>query len=231
MREEGSPEPDWDESENWDEFAWERALKHSDDLAGRYFRMLERFGDLPDAEELIAARLGDQGFFEIDDSDFADDWTFEDYEAETDDDDGEEETGVEEGIEPGDALYYENAPVYQRARQIALGWCNILASVLSQDERYWGLKVLFHLGRLLSYLALSIGDGTHSRIRANIAFAKRGLHQINTLLGELDAKSREGPKYSGMFNLVREHLLDTHDLLTTYLMDCHKRAANGSTEE
>ena len=49
MSDESKPAPNWDQSDHWDEFEWEKALKHSDHLAGRYFRMLERFGDLPDA--------------------------------------------------------------------------------------------------------------------------------------------------------------------------------------
>ncbi|MDP7743440.1 MAG: hypothetical protein QGF67_18515 [Lentisphaeria bacterium] len=212
-------QPDWNKSEQWTEFQWEQALKYSDHSAARYFRMLDRFGDLPDAEELIAASLGDLGFFELDDE-FAEDWAEEDEfdedaESGTSDDDGDP-------IVPGDAMYFETSLVYKRARQISLGWCNIEASVLAKEDHMWGLVILLHLGRLLSYLALSIGDGTFDRAAASIAFGKRSLSQINTILGELQGKSQESPKYAGMFNLVSEHLLETHDMLVAHIENCRR---------
>jgi hypothetical protein len=214
-----SNQPDWKNSEQWNEFQWEQALKYSDHSAARYFRMLDRFGDLPDAEELIAASLGDVGFFEFDDE-FGDEWTEEDEfgdDAETEaDEDGRDP------IVPGDAMFFETSLLYKRARQISLGWCNIEASVLAKEDHMWGLIILLHLGRLLSYLALSIGDGTFDRAAANIAFGKRSLSQINNILGELQTKSQESPKYAGMFKLVSEHLLETHDMLVEHNEECRR---------
>lgn len=212
-------QPDWDNSEKWDEFQWEQALKFSDDAAARYFRMLDRFGDLPDAEELIAASLGDYGFFEFEEP-YDEDWASEN---EFDEDQEEDEN---EPIVPGDSIFFEASPLYQRARQISLGWCNIEASVLAQDDRMWGMVLLLHLGRLLSYLALSIGDGTYERADASIAFAKRAMAQINTILGELQAKSQESKKYESMFNLVSERLLETHDMIVTHALECRKNRAS-----
>ena len=214
-----SNQPDWKNSEQWNEFQWEQALKYSDHSAARYFRMLDRFGDLPDAEELIAASLGDLGFFEFDDE-FSEDWTEEDEFG-----DGAETEGSDEDsdpIVPGDAMFFEASPLYKRARQISLGWCNIEASVLAKEDHMWGLIILLHLGRLLSYLSLSIGDGTFVRAVANIAFGKRSLSQINNILGELQTKSQECPKYAGMFNLVSEHLLETHDMLILHVEECRR---------
>ncbi len=231
-------EPDWDNSDNWNEFDWEQALKHSDHVAARYFRMLERFGDLPDADSFIASRLGEQNFFDFQDETF---YTYDESEEEwdhhgegeeggsgeegDDEDDDEEE---DEQIGPGDTLYFETCPVYQRARQIALGWCNILSSVLKPDDRLWGIAVLFHLGRILSYLSLSIGDGTFDRLPASIAFAKRSLQEVNLILGEIERKNKATVSYRTILKLIREHLLETHDMLVTLLMDLRKR--NGSQE-
>ena len=213
-------QPDWNNSEQWNEFQWEQALKYSDHSAARYFRMLDRFGDLPDAEELIAASLGDLGFFELD-NELGEDWTEED---EFDDDN---ETGDEDAdpIVPGDSIFFETSDLYKRARQISLGWCNIEASVLAKEDRMWGLVILLHLGRLLSYLALSIGDGTFERTVASIAFGKRALSEVNNILGELQTKSQESPKYVGMFKLVSEHLLETHDMLVGHLVECRRHEA------
>jgi hypothetical protein len=227
------PRPDWENSDRWDEREWEQALQYSDDMAARYFRMLDRYGDLPDAEELIAARLGDQQLFEIEEPEFLQEegWGFDDTseigepDAEGEgDSDGDGDGAYDEQMGPGDTLYFETCPVYQKARQVALGWCNILASVLQPEDRFWGMKVLFHMGRILSYLSLSVGDGTYERVTGSISFAKRALAEINTILGELDAKTRETPKYATMFRLIRELVLDNRELVVTHLFECRKRA-------
>lgn len=218
-------QPNWEDSDSWNEFEWEQALKYSDHLAARYFRMLERFGDLPDGEDFIAAKLGDQNFFELDE--------YRDYEEGLDEGNWDQldltKGGMErdapetESIGPGDSLYFETVPVYQRMRQISLGWCNILASVLTQEDRFWGMKVLFYFGRLLSYLALCIGDGTLERVNGSIAFAKRALHQLNVILGELNEKKEMTPKYTAMFDLISTRLLETHDMIVAHLTDLRKR--------
>ncbi len=217
--------PNWEQSDNWEEFEWEEALKYSDHLASRYFRLLERFDDLPDADEVIASNLGDPGLFQSLDINESDYWM----DDETDFDDLCNEADEIESLEfveqlrQGDTYYFETSPVFLRARQISLGWCNILASVLKPDDRFWGLKVLFYLGRLLSYLSLSIGDGTYDQLNGSIIFAKRALQIINLIIGELDLKSVEHNRYIPIFNMVKKHLLEDHDILVDYLIECKNR--------
>lgn len=215
-------EPDWENSDTWSEYLWEEALKYSDHLAGRYFHMLDRYGDLPDAEALIATKLGRHEFMEMEEGELytlesPDDW--ENVEDDADDDD-------DTPIGPGDALYFETSEVYRHARQIALGWCNILASVLGPEDRMWGMKMLYHLGRVLSYLALGIGDGTYDRLSASIAFGKRALSEINYVLGEVMTMAKEKPRYAGVLDYIREHLLKAEKGLVDFLLDCRKRQEN-----
>jgi hypothetical protein len=47
-----------EEIEDWDEFDWERALRESDARADKYRELLEKYGDGPDAERLIAREMG-----------------------------------------------------------------------------------------------------------------------------------------------------------------------------
>jgi len=227
MAEEDQGAPDWQGSDNWDERQWEKALKYSDDLAAKYFRLLGRYGDLPDAEEFIATKLGDTGFLDMDEMDPG----LAEYESWRTDDGSaagnEGEGAAEVRGEPGDSLYYETCPVFDRSRQLALGWCNIYSSVLRPGDRMWGLQVLFCFGRILSYLALSIGDGTFERPTPSIAFVKRALQQLNTILGELDSRSRLTKRYAATMNRIRELLLGIHDLMVTYLADLRKRQAKG----
>ena len=214
--------PDWENSYNWEEFEWEEALKYSDHIASRYFRMLERFGDLPNADELIAAKLGEQNFFLTEDDDY-DELIDGDADDFSDFKESEERTEPNLGIEPGDSLYFECSPLYKRIRQITLGWSNIFSTVLKPEDRYWGLKILFFHGRVLSYISLAVGDGTFEHINGNIIFTKRSLHQINVIIGEIRSKSQESPHYNSMLSLINFRLLEIHDLLITYLFDCKRR--------
>jgi len=210
--------PDWENSSSWNEFEWEQALKYSDDLASRYFRMLERFGDLPDAEELISARLGDQQLFEVEEP-FFDEW----FEDDAPDFEEAEEFLLDDRVTPGDSWYFESSPVYRRARLTALGWCNILASVLEEKDRFWGMKVLLSLGRLLSYLALSVSDGRYDRVAGSIAFAKRALQEVNIAYGIIDEFVGANEQYEQMFKLIKKLLLENHDQLVEHLQQCRER--------
>ena len=222
MKKEKNHTPDWENSYKWREYEWEQALKYSDHIASRYFRMLDRFGDLPGAEELIARRLGGEyNLFYFEETDDDDNW-FEELES-IEDIEREEEFIRNENLEPGDSLYFESCPAYQRAKQLTLCWCNILASILCSEDRLWGLKVLFLLGKLLSYISLGIDDGTFEHVNGNIVFVKRGLHQINLILLKIEAKSVECSRYMSIFRTISKHLLDIRDLLVTYLLDCRKR--------
>lgn len=217
--------PDWENSYKWREFEWEEALKFSDDLAAQYFQLMDKFGDLPDADELIAAELGEHNFSHFDLADY-DDPSFNELDDFDEFDKENDLTPSSLDVEPGDSLYFETCPAYQRARQIALGWCNITASVLDEKDRFWGLIILFYLGRLLSYLSLGIGDGTYEHINASIIFTKRSLHQANVILGELKKKENEKAHYQTIFKFVNRHLLENHDLMVDYLLDCKERKKN-----
>jgi hypothetical protein len=222
MKQKKDYSPDWENSESWEEIEWEKALKFSDNLASSYFHMLERFSDLPYAEELIATKLGDQNLIQYEDFFLESEWNFESTEDHIDDE-LVDSIDFSEKPEPGDLLFFESSPAYQKARQIALGWCNVIASVLRPDDQFSGIKVLFLMGRLLSYLSLSIADGTFEHINGNISFAKRALNQINSIIGELDKLEKESSRYSTVFTIVRDHLLENHDLVIDYLLGCKKR--------
>ncbi len=220
-------EPDWNGSDKWDEFEWEKAFKFSERMTSRYFQLLSRFGDLPDAESFIANQLGDTSFLYVDDDDLGN-TGFQDKDS------GwslEKRPPDQEEVGPGHPFYYEVCPVFMKARQMALGWSNVLSSVLAPEDRYWGLRMLFYMGRILSYIAMSIGDGTFERIDGSIAFVKRVLHQINVALGELDEKLRAAPQYHGMFKVVRELLLETHDMVVSYLAELRERKGKGPYDD
>ena len=225
MKKEKNFTPDWENSYKWREFEWEEALKFSDHVASRYFRMLDGFGDLPGADKLIATKLGGEyNYLYFEETDDTDNWydELENLEELERDD----EFIKNENFEPVDSLYFESCPAYQKAKQMAFCWCNILASVLKPEDRFWGLKVLFLLGRLLSYISLGIDDGTYEHVNANLVFVKRALQQINMILNEMEEKSESCDRYGQIFKTISQHLLENRDLLINYLLDCRKRQKN-----
>ena len=85
------------------------------------------------------------------------------------------------------------------------------------------MQVLFSLGRLLSYLALSIGDGRYERAVGSIAFGKRAANEINQALGQIDSLTPTNEKYDSMFKLIRTLLLENHDQVVAHLQLCRKK--------
>ena len=219
-------EPDWINSDSWDEFEWEKAFKHSEHKSSKYFRLLSRFGDMPNAEEMISNQIGDlMPLYE----DFASDLMLED-DWRTDFD-PELGMGNDDEVRQDEGLYYESYPVFQRARQIAMGWSNILSSVLLEEDRFWGLKVLFHMGRVLSYVSMAINDGGFDNPDRSIAFCKRSLHEVNFILGELNNMQSKSPQYKNMFESISNYLLEEHDQLIELLTSCRKRKSDDESTD
>ena len=113
--------------------------------------------------------------------------------------------------------------MYQRLQQITIGWCNIVATILHGSDKIWGMTVMFHLARALSYVALSIGTGTYERLPASIALAKRTLHEINLIIGELNDKAGENPPYARMIKPISELLLQAQEEAVTHLLELRRR--------
>mgnify|MGYP006299389325 CR=1 FL=1 len=207
-------EPDWQNSHHWDEFEWEKAFKYSEEMTARYFGLLDRYGDMPDAERFINSELADEGILlpPVDDPVVTDAPPWDPDVAEPDDRGAGPEMAAD-----GDAyLAHERHPTFVRCRQIALGWCNVLASVLDRKDQLWGLTILFRLGRILSYLSMAIHEGIRQREYA-VALAKRTDKQINDILQALDEKLKDNPEYANMFGLIRKHLLEAHDLTVDFM--------------
>ena len=47
-----------DAERDWDEFDWEQSLRESDALGKKYAELLDKYGDAPNADELIAREMG-----------------------------------------------------------------------------------------------------------------------------------------------------------------------------
>ncbi|MCH2175321.1 MAG: hypothetical protein MK193_06295 [Lentisphaeria bacterium] len=224
-----SDEPNWDNAEEWDEFEWEKTFKYSEHLSASYFELLNKFGDLPGADDYITQKLGDRFPPAMEDSEVfqnievgGDAFSLEDGDVWEDGDD----EGL--GVYPGHPLFYESTPVFIRARQLALGWSNVLASVIQPHDKMWGLEIQLYLGRIMTYSSLCIGDGTYQRPNSSIAFCKRILYQINMVIGKIDEKKGESANYNSMFKKILQLLLETHDLTVGLLQELRNHDSNDS---
>ena len=216
--------------QNWDEFNWEEALRESDQFAARYFRLLDRFCDLPGADELIAKHMGPDFAANLPENGFANlaDWDEEEVEyflEHLPEDDMDDELEFDDT----DSFFYETEPVFVSLRQSAIGWCNVYAAVLPPEARFKGLKVLFHIGRALANLAYSIDDGLYEHPAASIAFAKRALGQVNQAVGLLNEMAQEKPSLKKILNTISSHLMKANDELVDHLQKCRRETGpNGA---
>ena len=116
----------------------------------------------------------------------------------------------------------EDHPIYKQGKQMVLGWINIISLMLREKDRFWGIKILFQLGRLFSYLILATSDRAYGQLHATNIFIKRSLCQINLILGELDKKAENKKEYETAFGVVKKYLLESHDMLVDYLSSLKK---------
>jgi hypothetical protein len=217
-------------NENWTEFDWEGALRESDEMAERYFRLLQRFSDLPSADELIARHMGpdfDGSMLDMesDDDSPLHEWPDEDNAGAWHDHAAGQEPADNGGEEPEQEqpLFYETDPVFVALRQNAVGWCNVYAAILPREARARGLQVLYHLGRALANLAYSIDDGTYEQPAASIAFGKRSLASLNLALRELDLLIHEHRRLHQLLKTMRKHLIECVDRIVDHIGRCRNR--------
>lgn len=234
-------------SESWSEFDWERILRESDNYARRYFQLLERFGDLPAAGELINSYLephlegegcdfdcnqcGDRWNCDISmanewktdaDLDFEDEeslWEESEWEVE----ESKDNSGSYSSSEPGDPFFYESDLRFKTLRQVVLGWCNVYAAILPPASRTAGLRILFHLGRALGNLSYSIGDGLYDRPAASTAFAKRSLAHLNTALGMLNRLFEDKSSLAPLLGAIKKHIMEGRTMVFDHLRECRNR--------
>ena len=190
------------ESENWDEFEWEKLMRKSDLYAHEYMRLFERFGDLPVGEDLIMHELKS---FDL--PQFVED----DFDIEISSDDFED---IDLEMEKP---YFETDKSYILLRQVSIGWCNIFATLLNMEHRPYGVRIIFHLGRALAYYQGALADGVYAKPESFIAATKRCLDNVNKAIGEIDDLGRKRDVYDNVTKSMKGHLRQVHDNMIDHL--------------
>ena len=207
--------PQWSDNSNWTEYDWEMAMRQSDNFAAKYFKLLERYGELPGSEDIILKKLKGQTPPIMEESDYYIEFDVEEM-REIDSDDGENFEG---------GFYYENTPVYMLLRQVAIGWCNIYATFLLPEHRKYGVNIMFHMGRALAHLSGSLGDGQYdSNVASFLASGKRAADQINKSIGLVDELSEIRPAYNKVTEAINKHLREIQGKIVDHLMNLRKKS-------
>jgi len=197
--------------ENWNEFEWETAFKRSDRFAHTYFQLLSQYGEFPESSSIIEDRLQKtynnlEDFYDSDlilasdSNSFSDEFTDELSEEEIE----QEMTRV------------SSNPVYTNLKRCALGWSNILSSLLKEEDKETGLKILYYLGRALATTICTLSEDAGKA--GNTAFIKRTLFYINACNGLIDKLIASREELSQLLNEIKQQFTKIHDLTVDYLI-------------
>ncbi|MCH2205247.1 MAG: hypothetical protein MK132_05175 [Lentisphaerales bacterium] len=206
--------PEWSDHKNWTEFDWEMAMRQSDDFASKYFKLLEKYGELPGSDDIILQKIDGKAPILMDDGDYYVDFDPEEL-AEIEEDD-------DEIFEAG--FYYENMPSFMLLRQVSIGWCNIYATFLLPEHRKHGVTILFHLGRALAHLIGSLGDGTYDPPASHLASGKRALDQVNKAIGFVDQLTTLRPAYKKVTAAINKHLTEVQEKIIDHVYKLKSKA-------
>lgn len=200
--------PEWSNNKNWTEFDWEMAMRQSDEFASKYFRLLERYGELPGSDDIIIKQLDGATPPLMEESDY-----YVEFDVDVLNEINEEDDETFEG-----GFYYENTAVYMLLRQVSIGWCNIYATFLLPDHRRYGVNILFHLGRAMAHLTGSLGDGKYENTASYIASGKRAADQINKSIGLVEELTQLRPSYKNVTNAIVKHLCEIQSKIIDHLL-------------
>lgn len=197
--------------ENWNEFEWETAFKRSDKFAHTYFQLLSQYGEFPENDVLIEEKLKKtynnlEDFYDSDLILASDSNSFSD---EFNDEISEEEMSQE-------IQKVSSNPVYANLKRCALGWSNILSSLLKEEDKETGLKILYFLGRALATTICTISEDAGKA--GNTAFIKRTLFYINSCNGLIDKLIGSRSELAQLLNEIKQQFVQIHDLTVDYLM-------------
>jgi hypothetical protein len=231
--------------DNKNEFDWEQSFRESDDFARHYFRLLRRYGELPDGEDLITAKL-----VKIFGEDFVDamygyDDFFSESELSSEEEMGFDVLGPEFGGEEDPAAEDASAAADDKESgkgfpgppgaenidrhchelimiltQTAMGWCNLYSCLLSNQQRGDGLRVMFFVSRALANISVSLEELIRWEINAALARAKRCLDNVNQAIGLILGMKGANPPLQEVMNNIQTQLIKCADDLGEYIRQC-----------
>jgi hypothetical protein len=166
--------PDENPDKLWDEYDWERFLQDQERRTEKYMGLIEKYMDHPDRDQIIAREMG----WKIGSADESCDWE-EEVESSF-----EEET-PEEVAEDPPCFCFEKHPLYREAIAFSAELDEIFANA-GQKMREHDTVVSLRDGITLTAakLAAALNDEDSEELGMSIAYLKRALHMLNSMLDD-----------------------------------------------
>ena len=208
-----NPTPNY---EGRNEFEWEAAFKKGDKLAHSYFELLTQYGDYPENRSIIESTI-DQKYNNLEEFLESDLILAEEEQSFAEQFSEPSEIEIEEEIKA-----FETSPIYNRLKVTSLGWCNVLTLLLTAENKEYGLKVLYYLGRALATTICAMSsDAEKSGI---IAFRKRTLSYLNTCTGLIQKIILNTPNHKNILETVISQVTMIHELTADQLFGDKKNS-------
>ena len=215
---------DKNEPEIWDEDRWEEFFREADKRTDKYSKLLDKYMDHPNRDQIIAEKMGWTHLLDQDDDEreeWMDEFIPDEYEE------GEEWKRLT-GYEPTDFDSFENLPLYKLAYKFTIDAINLVEEHLSDSDD----ESVHEFARSLTIPPAKIAGGFSFGFDAdglggNIANCKRGLNAANRMLnalykiGEKELIDRE--IYLEYYSRAKE----VRDELAIYIVELRERFRRG----
>lgn len=210
----------------WDEFQWEEFMKEADKRTDLYMSLLEEYGDLPDADDIIARKMGWNDLADSNEelSEMMHEWT----DFLNDEMEECEEWKKGTSFENMQTFDFEQLPAYRKAFGFSLNVIHLSRSEL-QDIQDPSLDILLQNVTLpAAKIAGGFGMGFEvESIGGNIANCKRGLIAANRVLSAIFDLHEKGFINDGTYLLLQEQAKEVRDELAIWIVELRERFRRG----
>jgi len=194
-------EHEFDYSEIWDEFQWERFLKEQDENTQRYFELIERYMDDPERDRIVAREMG---------------WT-DSFAGQSDDKD-EPSPPLDEDwdeLEPDEFDRFITLPVYRDTLKLHRSIHRWMDANPDLDEEPLAVELATKAAICSSKLAAALCGDEESELGMTLAYLKRSLKAVSDALNAgaaLGATGKLSPRRLQALNArlfrVRNEIVD-----------------------
>jgi hypothetical protein len=200
---------DRDEPDNvWDEYDWERFLQQQDRKTEKYMELLERYIDDPNRDQIIAREMGWNHLLDKDGREWVEnvDSLFdEEFEAEENEDGGEEEE-KEDGEEG-----FEVHPLYQASFALTVWIDQLFEEIGDLQNQPAAIKLSTHAAVASAKLAAALSDDDVDEIGMTIAYLKRALKATITGIEAAMQLRKDGVMNTEHFGSLNQRLFQIRD--------------------
>lgn len=209
----------------WDEYKWEEFMREADKRTDIYMSLLEEYGDMPDADSIIAKKMGWAHLSDNDDelSDLRDDWT----DSLSSDDEGE---AWKKGTpyDSIDTFDFEKLPVYQKAFDFSLAVFDLRKNELKNTKNEALDRLIWNATIPSSKIAGGFGMGFEMEsLGGNIANCKRGLTAANNILDAIYELHKKELLPEDTYRHLQEKAKEVRDELAIWIVELRERFRRG----